>query len=77
MNPLIGLLEYGQGYWLDNLTRGKITTGELKRRADDQGLRGITSNPGIFNKAISNSPDYDGHNALRRYQHQHNTSFFS
>ncbi len=60
MNTLIELLQYGQSYWLDNLTRGKITTGELKRRVDDQGLRGITSNPSIFNKAISNGQDYDG-----------------
>ncbi len=61
MNTLIELLESGQSYWLDNLTRGKITTGELKRRVDEQGLRGITSNPSIFNKAISKGSDYDGH----------------
>ncbi len=60
MNTLIELLQYGQSYWLDNLTRGKITTGELKKRVDEQGLRGITSNPSIFNKAISNSQDYQG-----------------
>lgn len=60
MNTLIELLEYGQSYWLDNLTRGKITTGELKKRVDEQGLRGITSNPSIFNKAISAGQDYDG-----------------
>jgi transaldolase len=58
MNTLIELLENGQSYWLDNLTRGKITSGELKKRVDEQGLRGITSNPSIFNKAISNSQDY-------------------
>jgi transaldolase len=61
MNTLIDLLEYGQSYWLDNLTRGKITTGELKKRVEEQGLRGITSNPSIFNKAISNGKDYDDH----------------
>ncbi len=60
MNTLIDLLEYGQSYWLDNLTRGKITTGELKKRVEEQGLRGITSNPSIFNKAISAGQDYDG-----------------
>ena len=60
MNTLIALLETGQSYWLDNLTRGKITTGELKKRVDEQGLRGITSNPSIFNKAISSGKDYDG-----------------
>ncbi len=59
MNTLIELLEYGQSYWLDNLTRGKITSGELKKRVDDEGLRGITSNPSIFNKAITSGSDYD------------------
>jgi transaldolase len=60
MNMLIELLETGQSYWLDNLTRGKITNGELKKRVEEQGLRGITSNPSIFNKAISAGQDYDG-----------------
>ena len=59
MSTLINLLNYGQSYWLDNLTRKKITSGELKNRVDEQGLRGITSNPSIFNKAISKSTDYD------------------
>jgi len=59
MNTLIELLKYGQSYWLDNLTREKITSGELKNRVDDQGLRGITSNPSIFNKAITSGLDYD------------------
>jgi transaldolase/glucose-6-phosphate isomerase len=59
MNSLINLLNYGQSYWLDNLTRKKITSGELKQRVTKQGLRGITSNPNIFNKAIADSSDYD------------------
>ena len=59
MNALINLLKYGQSYWLDNLTRKKIASGELKKRVSEQGLRGITSNPSIFDKAISNSNDYD------------------
>jgi transaldolase / glucose-6-phosphate isomerase len=59
MNKLIELLNYGQSYWLDNLTREKITSGELNKRVTDQGLRGITSNPSIFDKAIANSNDYD------------------
>lgn len=53
------LLDYGQSYWLDNLTRGKIKKGEIKKRVTKQGLRGITSNPSIFNKAISKGNDYD------------------
>ncbi|GJQ50942.1 transaldolase 2 [Candidatus Kuenenia stuttgartiensis] len=59
MKTLIELLQYGQSYWLDNLTREKITSGELKKRVDDQGLRGVTSNPSIFNKSITSGSDYD------------------
>ncbi len=59
MSTLLNLINYGQSYWLDNLTRGKIKSGELKKRVTKEGLRGITSNPSIFNKAISNSSDYD------------------
>ncbi|NIT56180.1 MAG: transaldolase, partial [Aliifodinibius sp.] len=59
MNPLLKLIEYGQSYWLDNLTRGMIKSGDLKKRVTEQGLRGVTSNPAIFNKAISKSGDYD------------------
>lgn len=59
MNKLIELLEYGQSFWLDNLTRGKIKSGELEKRVKEQGLRGITSNPSIFYKAFSSGSDYD------------------
>ncbi|MEJ2104594.1 MAG: bifunctional transaldolase/phosoglucose isomerase [Ignavibacteriaceae bacterium] len=59
MNNLIELINYGQSYWLDNLTRAKIKKGEIKKRVTKQGLRGITSNPSIFNKAISKGNDYD------------------
>src|SRR5574340_1718326 len=57
--PLLQLIEYGQSYWLDNLTRSKIAGGEIERRVREEGLRGITSNPAIFHKAISASRDYD------------------
>jgi transaldolase len=50
--------EQGQSPWLDNLRRGWITSGELQQWVDD-GVRGITSNPSIFQKAIEKSPDYD------------------
>jgi transaldolase / glucose-6-phosphate isomerase len=60
MDVLLKLIDYGQSYWLDNLTRGKIKNGEIKKRVTKEGLRGITSNPSIFNKAISNSSDYNG-----------------
>ena len=59
MDNLIELIKYGQSYWLDNLTRSKIKKGELKKRVTKQGLRGITSNPSIFNKAITKGNDYD------------------
>lgn len=59
MNPLRQLLEQGQSYWLDNLTREMIRNGELKRRVTEEGLRGVTSNPAIFHKAISKSKEYD------------------
>lgn len=59
MNKLLELIGCGQSYWLDNLTRAKILNGELDRRVREDGLRGVTTNPSIFNKAISNSDDYD------------------
>jgi transaldolase len=58
-NPLIGLKEIGQSVWLDNLSRKLINSGELKRLIDEDGVSGITSNPTIFQKAISGSTDYD------------------
>jgi transaldolase len=58
MNPLLKLADLGQSYWLDNLTRRMIENGELKIRVEKEGLRGITSNPSIFSKAISKSEDY-------------------
>ncbi|NIR49127.1 transaldolase [candidate division KSB1 bacterium] len=59
MKALLELIKHGQSYWMDNLTRGMITGGELKKRVQEQGLRGITSNPQIFMKAISSGSDYD------------------
>jgi transaldolase/glucose-6-phosphate isomerase len=59
MSNLTQLIEYGQSYWLDNLTRSMIKSGELKKRITKEGLRGQTSNPAIFYKAISESTDYN------------------
>jgi transaldolase len=52
------LQKYGQSYWLDNLTRGMIRSGDLKRRIDEEGLRGVTANPSTFALALK-SGDYD------------------
>ncbi|MEO6834148.1 MAG: bifunctional transaldolase/phosoglucose isomerase, partial [Chitinophagaceae bacterium] len=60
MNKLVELLSFGQSYWLDNLSRKKIDDGEIARRVKEEGLRGITSNPSIFHKAITSGTDYDG-----------------
>ena len=57
-NPLKDLLKYGQSVWLDYIRRNLITSGELKRMLDEDGVRGITSNPSIFEKAITGSTDY-------------------
>jgi transaldolase / glucose-6-phosphate isomerase len=57
-NPLRGLFEFGQSVWLDYIRRSLITSGELKRLVAEDGLRGVTSNPAIFEKAIVGSTDY-------------------
>jgi transaldolase / glucose-6-phosphate isomerase len=58
-NPLQELLNYGQSMWLDYIRRDLFTTGKLKQLIDDDGLRGMTSNPSIFEKAIAESSLYD------------------
>jgi transaldolase len=63
MNPLKELLAQGQSIWLDYIRRNMIRTGELKRLVEEDGIRGVTSNPTIFEKAIAGSTDYD--DALR------------
>ena len=58
-NALVDLLKFGQSVWLDYIRRDLITSGELKRLIDEDGLRGMTSNPTIFEKAIaSGNSDY-------------------
>ncbi|MEI2580234.1 bifunctional transaldolase/phosoglucose isomerase [Scytonema sp. PRP1] len=59
MNPLQTLQNYGQSVWLDYIRRSLITSGELQRLVDEDGLRGVTSNPAIFEKAIAGSTDYN------------------
>src|SRR5437588_11616246 len=57
-NPIKDLLNFGQSVWLDYIRRNLITSGELKRLIEEDGLRGMTSNPAIFEKAIAGSTDY-------------------
>src|SRR6266446_7456916 len=58
-NPLRSLQEYGQSVWLDFLSRDLFRSGELNRLIAEAGLRGMTSNPSIFEKAIGHGDDYD------------------
>jgi transaldolase len=57
-NPVKDLQNFGQSVWLDYIRRDLITSGELKRLIEKDGLRGMTSNPAIFEKAIAGSTDY-------------------
>jgi len=59
MNPLVELHHYGQSFWYDNIQRTLLQDGTLQRLIAEDGLRGITSNPSIFEKAIGGSEDYD------------------
>jgi len=58
-NPLQALLSYGQSMWLDYIRRDLLTGGGLKKMIEEDGLRGMTSNPSIFEKAIGESSLYD------------------
>jgi len=58
-SPLQELLSYGQSMWLDYIRRDLFTTGKLKTMIENDGLRGMTSNPAIFEKAIADSSLYD------------------
>lgn len=57
-NPLKGLLSFGQSPWMDYVRRDLLTSGQLKKYIDNDGLRGMTSNPSIFEKAITGSNLY-------------------
>jgi transaldolase len=58
-NPLRGLLAYGQSPWLDFIRRNILLNGDLKKMIANDGLRGMTSNPAIFEKAITAGDDYN------------------
>src|SRR5438046_9600315 len=58
-SPLQQLLDYGQSMWLDYIRRDLFTSGKLKHMIAEDGLRGMTSNPSIFEKAIADASLYD------------------
>ena len=58
VNPLKALLEFGQSPWMDYIRRDLLTSGGLKKMIQEDGLMGMTSNPTIFEKAITGSKDY-------------------
>ena len=60
MNLVKELENHGQSVWLDFLARGFVARGELKKLIDTDGVKGVTSNPSIFEKAIGSSDEYDG-----------------
>src|SRR6201996_2875029 len=68
MNPVKALENHGQAVWLDFLARGFVAKGDLKKLIDTDGVKGVTSNPSIFEKAIGSSDEYDGPigNALKK-----------
>ena len=60
-NPLVQLYHFGQSFWYDNIRRKFLQDGTLANLIAHDGLRGLTSNPAIFQKAIGESDDYDAH----------------
>ena len=58
-NNLLKVQEFGQSIWLDYIDRRMINSGELKRLIEEDGLRGVTSNPSIFDEAIEGNQDYE------------------
>ena len=58
-NRLVEIMRLGQSIWYDNIRRAMLTTGDLRKKIEEDDLRGVTSNPTIFEKAITGSTDYD------------------
>ena len=58
-NPLLELESFGQSIWMDFISRGTISSGQLQKWIEQDGVSGVTSNPSIFEKAITGSDDYD------------------
>src|SRR6202795_5183550 len=60
MNPVKALENHGQAVWVDFLAPGFVAKGDLQKMIDADGVKGVTSNPSIFEKAIGSSDEYDG-----------------
>src|SRR5688572_183229 len=58
-NPLLHLESFGQSIWMDFISRSTISSGQLQKWIEQDGVSGVTSNPSIFEKAITGSDDYD------------------
>ncbi len=67
-NPLKTIQEFGQSIWQDDLDRKMLLSGELAQLIEQDGIRGITSNPAIFEKSIAGSSEYDNDIQLLRRQ---------
>lgn len=76
MNPLNKIREQGQSIWLDLLDREIMNSGKLKNLIDNDDLRGLTSNPSIFEKAISGSADYDKDISTNSKEESDNSAIF-
>jgi transaldolase/transaldolase/glucose-6-phosphate isomerase len=75
-NKVKSILDFGQSIWLDFLDRKIMDSGELKKLIEEDGIRGLTSNPAIFEKAISNSSTYDEDIALLSKKKNSNGEIF-
>ena len=75
MNPIKQLQNYGQSVWLDYIRRSLIESGELQHLLDEDGIKGVTSNPSIFQKAIAGSSDYD--DQLEALEQEHDLDVMS
>lgn len=59
VNPLVEVQKFGHSIWYDNIRRSILTSGQLRRMIEQDGILGLTSNPSIFKNAIAGSADYD------------------
>jgi transaldolase len=75
-NKIKAIYDFGQSIWIDLLDRKMLDSGELKKMIDEDGVRGLTSNPAIFEKAISGSAAYNDDIALLSQQNDSNENIF-